>query len=426
MKPVRIFSFLLLGALSACGQTAAIPLQLDKRYENIRVSRADTLVYTIRLNEERGYRFSIYQNGIAVYYALSEKNQIVFESNYPDDITGYERFEYWPQKSGEFRLTIYRFDDPENTDSGAINVLIKSFSDEEARVRRRIRDELKMENARNVTTIDIDHFWTAFDKLKDCRRYEDSVEVIQKEYLDKATNGLIDFIQAREFTAEKFVEVIAENTDYYRSVRESTYRVKEMEPIIDEVFKRFSELYPLFRPFKVCFAIGIKNTGGTVSDRFVLIGTEVAVFQNQEEDMIGKLKRMVAHECVHTQQKPYADPGAVKCRLLYQSIREGACDFLAELITGNENINVYGRAHESELWTAFKNELCNQDIGSWLYNGYLVQNKPPDLGYYIGYEICKAYYHSRDDKSNAISEIIGMDDPLDFLVKSRYDQKVKN
>ena len=168
------------------------------------------------------------------------------------------------------------------------------------------------------------------------------MEVIQKEYLDKATNGLIDFIQVREFTAEKFVEIIAKNIDYYRSIRKNSYLAKEMEPVINEVFKRFSELYPLFKPFKVCFAIGIKNTGGTVSDRFVLIGTEVAVFQNNGEDIREKLKRLVAHECGHTQQKPSRDPEAVKCPLLYQSIREGACDFMAELITGNENINEYG------------------------------------------------------------------------------------
>ncbi|MBX2953839.1 MAG: hypothetical protein KF870_15160 [Leadbetterella sp.] len=418
-----ILSLILLCTLSGYGQTM---IQLNKGYENIPLTRGDTLDYTLHLEKDGVYQFSIYHNGIAVYYSLSEERQIVFESNYPDDITGYEKFEYRSQKSGEFKLKIYRFDDPENTESGTINVFIKSLSDEEVAVRRRIRDELKAENSKNVTTVDIDHFWVAFDKLKDCKHYADSVEVIQKEYLDKATNGLIDFIQVREFTAEKFVEIIAKNIDYYRSIRKNSYLAKEMEPVINEVFKRFSELYPLFKPFKVCFAIGIKNTGGTVSDRFVLIGTEVAVFQNNGEDIREKLKRLVAHECGHTQQKPSRDPEAVKCPLLYQSIREGACDFMAELITGNENINEYGRKNESKLWSEFKNELCNQDIGNWLYNSYRVKDKPSDLGYYIGYEICKSYYDNCDDKRDAISEIIGMDDPVLFLVKSGYDKKVKN
>jgi uncharacterized protein YjaZ len=77
------------------------------------------------------------------------------------------------------------------------------------------------------------------------------------------------------------------------------------------------------------------------------------------------------------------------------------------------------------LWTEFKNELCNQNIGNWLYNGSAVKGKPADLGYFIGYEIAKEYYKNAKDKKQAIVDIIGMSDPIDFLQKSRYDQKVK-
>lgn len=62
----------------------------------------------------------------------------------------------------------------------------------------------------------------------------------------------------------------------------------------------------------------------------------------------------------------------------------------------------------------------------WLYNGFQRKNGDSDLGYYIGYAICKSYYENASDKDQAISEIISLDldsvQALDvFLEKSRYN-----
>ena len=43
---------------------------------------------------------------------------------------------------------------------------------------------------------------------------------------------------------------------------------------------------------------------------------------------------------------------------------------------------------------------------NWLYNGEESKKRPADLGYYIGYEICKAYYENSKDKPKALIEII--------------------
>jgi uncharacterized protein YjaZ len=82
--------------------------------------------------------------------------------------------------------------------------------------------------------------------------------------------------------------------------------------------------------------------------------------------------------------------------------------------------------HESELWIQFKNELCNQNVGNWLYNGLTVKNKPRDLGYYIGYKIVESFYNQAKNKKQAVVDIIEMDDPVRFLELSKYDQKPKN
>ena len=406
-------------------------IEFNKEYKNITLGKSSVQVYSLPLAKEGIYQFSILQQGIAVYYSLTTfDNKKLYESNYPDDFVGYEKFEYIPTNSGNYLLTIKRFDDPENPDSGQITLLVKSLTKSEIAVRMQIKKELEPENAKNVTTIDIDHFWNAFDNLKNCRTFSDSVHSFQELYLDKATNGLLDFIQVRDFTAEKFVAAVSKNSAFYKSVRKNTYEAKKAGPVIEEVFTRFKELYADFKPFKVCFAIGIKNTGGTVSNQFVLIGTEITTSTRSMDsvnsnEIIEKLKGIVAHECVHTQQKPYADSNALKCPLLYHSIKEGSCDFIAELITGRSRSSEFGEQNENKLWTQFKNELCNQNIGNWLYNGSSVKDKPADLGYFVGYSIVKEYYRNASNKQQAIIDIIGMADPIQLLLASRYDQKMK-
>ncbi|HTE27746.1 gliding motility protein GldB-related protein [Flavitalea sp.] len=431
MRITAISILLVLGFLQITGQTLQ-NLELNKEYKNIEVTKSSSLTFTLDLSKNGIYQFSILQQGIAVHYKLLDAaNAALYECNYPDDFVGYEKFEYSPSNKGNFKLAIKRFDDPENPDSGRITIHVKSLNKDEIALRTKIKKELEPENKKNVQTIDIDHFWEAFDNLKNCKSFSDSAASFQKLYLDRATNGLLDFIQVREFTAEKFVDAISKNYSFYQSVRPNTYQAKKAEPAIEQVFTRFKELYPNFKPFKVCFAIGIKNTGGTVSNEFVLIGTELTTSLGEnkkptDEEIIQKIKSIVAHECVHTQQKLHPDPEAIKCELLYKSIREGACDFIAELVSRNDKKNEYGDKHEAELWSQFKNELCNQNIGNWLYNGSRSKNKPSDLGYYIGYKIVESYYNDAKIKSQAIIDIIELDDPIGFLKLSRYDQKQKN
>jgi len=308
-----------------------------------------------------------------------------------------------------------------------------------------IKNELKSENSKIVQTLDIDHFWEAFDSLKTSKTHADSVHAFQTIYLDRATAGLLDFIRLRQLTAEEFVNAVARFPKFYNSVRLNTYKVHKAVPLVEEIVTKFKEIYPNFKPKKVCFAIGLVNTGGTVSEDFLLIGAEVATstsdidlseFDNSayskmlasESDIVLKIKNIVAHEYVHTQQKTTPDKNAVDCNLLYKCLQEGFCDFIGELISGSQ-INIvaheYGNQHEKELWQAFKDELCNSSTKNWLYNYSTVKGKPADLGYYIGYKIAEEYYKNAVDKMQAVTDIIEMDDPIRFLQLSKYDQKEK-
>ncbi|UOQ72153.1 DUF2268 domain-containing putative Zn-dependent protease [Hymenobacter cellulosilyticus] len=184
--------------------------------------------------------------------------------------------------------------------------------------------------------------------------------------------------------------------------------------------------------------MGGLNSGGTVDGNKVLIGTEIAtgnpqtdvseftnpwlgsVFKAQAQNNIVSLN---VHEYVHTQQQTNEDD----MNLLGKALKEGACDFITELVIRQPlqtNYILYGNAHEKELREAFKQEMLTANYSQWLYNGSTLGAKA-DLGYFMGYAICKAYYAQARNKRQAIKEIIELKyaDPAateSFLRQSGY------
>ncbi|HYF31108.1 MAG TPA: DUF2268 domain-containing putative Zn-dependent protease [Chitinophagaceae bacterium] len=421
-------------------------IELNKNYPNISIEKTGDLKFILPFVKGGVYKISVMQQGIDVVLQLMDKtNKQLLEKDSPNGPNGLETFDYTANEKEDLYLVIKRLDQGGNPDKGTVSVFVKQYSKAELAEIDQIKKELEPENRKVVQTLDIDHFWEAYDNLKKCKSRDDSINSLQKIYLDRATDGLKDFIQARQFTAEKFVRQIARFPKFYNSIRENTYEARKSVPIIEEVVNKFKEIYPNFKPKKVCFAIGLVNTGGTVSDDFLLIGTEITTctkdddlseFNNssfskvlaKDTDIVQNIKNMVSHEYVHTQQSYSTDSTAINCPLLYSALREGICDFIGELISNgqiNKVAQEYGDKHEKKLWIEFKNELCNQSIGNWLYNYGSVKDKPADLGYYIGYKIAQEYYKNALDKKQAIIDIIEMKDPIQFLQLSKYDQKIK-
>jgi len=410
-----------------------IPVQINKKY-------------LIHLVKGRSYDFSILQQGIDVeVYLQNKQGKELIKMDSPNGSNGYEKFEYVSMSSSDYYLLVKPFD-VKNESNGKVSIKIQLITENEIKRRESIRMEVAEENKKNVQTLDIDHFWEAFDELKKSKTRKDSINVIQKIYLDRATSGLQKFISVRpnQLAAERFVEAISKYSKFYNSIRKNTFKVKESEQLIEELMKKLSEIYPNFKPFKVCFAVGTVGTGGTVSNRYVLIGSEITtstkdidlsefkegskkVALSYNGDILQKIKNYIAHEGIHTQQKRVSND-AIKCSLLEQTIKEGAADFIGELLVGehiNKSIKKYGDPIEEKLWNQLKSELCNNNLNEWLYNGSKVKNKPADLGYYIGYKMAQEYYKNSQDKPQAIIDIIEMNNPFQYLEKSGYDKKFK-
>ncbi|MBC7868547.1 MAG: hypothetical protein H7X88_13510, partial [Gloeobacteraceae cyanobacterium ES-bin-316] len=64
------------------------------------------------------------------------------------------------------------------------------------------------------------------------------------------------------------------------------------------------------------------------------------------------------------------------------------------------------------------------ETSGWLYNGISVTTqRPADLGYYVGFKICAAYYQKAPDKLQAISAILHIKNYQDFLIQSGYNPR---
>lgn len=287
-----------------------------------------------------------------------------------------------------------------------------------------------------VFTSDIDNFWRAYDSIQTTKDSLKQRHFIQTLYIDKGTEGLKAFMEARDYTAELWVNLINKYPKFWNSIRPNTLTVKSKAKEIESSIQKLRKLYPDLKEAKMYFTLGGLRSGGTTRDGMVLIGTEIAtgnastdVSEFPDKWLVGVFKEQRAdnlvplniHEYVHTQQKGEAQ------NLLGQAIKEGACDFVTELVTGQplqNNYLQYGRQHEKELKERFKQDMFTTAYGNWLYNGSNARTVA-DLGYFMGYAICKSYYNHSTDKKQAIKDIIELNYPdstavENFLKKSIY------
>jgi len=294
-----------------------------------------------------------------------------------------------------------------------------------------------------IYTSDIQHFWESYDHVKKVTDTAEQRKIIQAQYLDRGTDGLMNFIKLRGWTADKFRESFTAHPTFWESVRSKTLAVDQDVPRINRLIKKYKRLYRDFKTPDIYFLIGYIETGGTTTQTQVLLGTEIiaadstvnaeglAPFFRRFFDSNKGIYPLVAHELTHTQQKGGDIQMTSNANLLGFCLAEGSCDFLAELLisdTLNHPYMVYGRQHEKELWEKFRSEMRDKKTADWLYNGGLKGTAVPDLGYYIGYAICKKYYEQAPHKKQAIKKIIALnpEDPSaleQFLAESRYGEQ---
>lgn len=292
------------------------------------------------------------------------------------------------------------------------------------------------QNKQEVFIEDIDRFWTAYDSVQTTTDTLLQVQYMKTLYTDKGTDGLKLFMKLRKYTPEVWARVIRQYPKFWKSIRPNTLVVKQKQTEILAAVEKFKKVYPDYRYATIYFTVGALRSAGVAEGNTALVGmeltggtalTDVSEFTNKrienyfKTQNINNIVAVTVHEYVHTQQK---EEGKT---LLGQSIYEGACDFITELTLGTTLTNSYlqyGRAHEAELKVAFKKEMLNADYSQWIYNGSTAKEMG-DLGYFMGYVICKSYYKHATDKKKAVKDIIELlysdqEKIEQFLKASRY------
>ncbi|WP_162303736.1 DUF2268 domain-containing putative Zn-dependent protease [Hymenobacter sediminis] len=283
-----------------------------------------------------------------------------------------------------------------------------------------------------LVTTDLDRFWAAYPAaLRDTAHAD---RIFQEQYFDHGSPGLHDYFRRKyKDDAHLFARHILQRPRYYASARQTMQSVAEQKPQILEAFRRLQQLYPPVRFNSVYFLVG-GFAGSTAQPPGLLVEvdgingpgvdrSELSLVQRNRSVPVTLLPALVIHEMIHNTQQP------MDGTLLSGVIREGMADFVAELVTGhpgtNARLHVYGNAHERELWQAFQPVMLGTNPQHWLVNSKEeTPDKPCDLGYYVGYKICQAYYEKAADKRQAVAAMLTTKDFRAFLAQSGYEQRM--
>jgi hypothetical protein len=261
-----------------------------------------------------------------------------------------------------------------------------------------------------------------FFKVYDGARGNPTAEQLQRDYLDAGSDGLRQFASMRNTTASRIAEAIARQPRMYADARRCEKVLPRVRERVAAALDTLRELYPEARLPPVTIAVGRGKpvaVGSPVTG--IQIGLEaLCATEWMNPDVEDRFVYVIAHEYAHVQQAP-ALVDKEHPTVLEGSLMEGAAELTAELIAGKvaySHLAAKTAALEKDIETAFVVDQDKSDLSSWLYN--TTPEKPGDLGYWVGYRICKTYYQRASDKRQALREILEMTDPKAFLSKSGW------
>lgn len=270
---------------------------------------------------------------------------------------------------------------------------------------------------------DVLHFWEAFDEIQRVETFAEKRDLINKLYIDRASEGLQAYMKLRNVNDSLYVALIEGLPQFWASVRPKTMEAIKKGSEIEAAVDRLRTHYPTLKPAEIYLFIGGLVSGGTVEGNRTLISLEISAADASVE--LSELEashhawvvpfikastpdnfvQMNAHEYCHTQQEGY------EYNVLCKSMSEGTCDFIAELALGKPVVAhyiTYGYEHLATIKAEFKEDMFTDYISDWMY-GENSRGHVRDLGYFMGYAICKAYYKQAEDKQAAVKTIMELD-----------------
>lgn len=254
-------------------------------------------------------------------------------------------------------------------------------------------------------TKDSKNFWEAFDKM------DKSKQNPFVEYMQKGSPGVKAFTENRIINADSLFAVVKKRKADYELSRNVLNGLSSKAKRVRAIYSALKYWYPNAKFPPIYFVYGRFNSDGTSAPEGIIIGTEKLTNLDGISGLIG-------HELVHYQQNITG-----KDMLLKWCLLEGGADFIGELTSGesiNQDSYKYGEQNIDKLCIEFTARLKNPDYQDWLYRTSKKDDRPNDLGYWIGYKIIESYFNKQKDKQKAIQALLNIKDPLQFLKESGF------
>ncbi len=285
-------------------------------------------------------------------------------------------------------------------------------------------------------TEDIDHFWTAYDKaLRDTAHFK---SIFRQYYFDVASQGLNDYLGSRVVSIDSFLSTIKSMPKYYAAIRKNTFKADSFKSAYYACFQQLKKLYPPAVFPDAYFFMGAFSAGGTASPAGLLINMdqtakdatipldELSSRNKSGLDEVANLPLAIAHELIHYEQDSM---NMEDTTVLAFAIREGMADFLAGL-TGQKPDSLanykWAIGKGKFIWRKFKEDMSTGNYRKWIMLSENTSNdNPPMQGYWVGYQICKAYYEKAAGKKKAIYDMLHTKDYKQFLAQSGWEEIVE-
>ena len=288
----------------------------------------------------------------------------------------------------------------------------------------------------SLITKDVHQFWEAYDLAQ--KDTANRVVIYKKYYFDKASRGMQDYMGLKVRSIKAFVKHYDTHAAFYGAIRKNTLQADSFKPAIYACFEKLKAIYPGALFPDVYFVMGAYTAGGTVSDAGLLVGInqiaktdnipvgELSLWEKNNFNLVQNLPYFISHELIHFQQDKLMKLGDTTT--LLPVIAEGMADFLGEMISGkniNQRLHNWAKGKEKKIWQAFTKDMNYSRYGNWMANSdQETPDNPADQGYWIGYQICRAYYMNATDKRQAIYDMLHFTNAREFLKKSKWEEIV--